>query len=87
MLDLFLEIEPILKLSLGSSLYGATVILDKFSLSNNDVTSIKNLSFASDVFSIFSESIKELDIFAFFDFDKGFDSSNTYAVFTRSILI
>mgnify|MGYP003298656064 CR=1 FL=1 len=49
------------------------VILDKFSLSNNEVTSIKNVSSDSDVFSIFSESIKELDIFAFFDFDKDGD--------------
>ena len=67
MLDLFFEIEPILKASLEDSLYGGVVIFDKFSLNSKEVISIRNLSLSLEYFSIFNESITEFEMFAFFD--------------------
>ena len=87
MLDLFFDIEPILKSSLEFSLYGAGVIFDKFSLNNKEVISNRNLSSSSEDFSILIESMRELDIFALLDFERGLSLSKTYAVFILSILI
>ena len=77
MLDLFFEIEPILKVSLEDSLYGGVVIFDKFSLNNKEVISMRNLSLSSEYFSIFKESITEFEIFAFSEFFNGLFSSKT----------
>ena len=82
-----IDIEPILKSSLELSLYGAGIIFDKFSLNNKEVISIRNLSSSSEDFSILIESMRELDIFALLDFERGLSFSKTYAVFILSILI